>query len=181
MIAPDSLAQILPYVRESLRGRGNFNYVAFVSGLWQVLERVGVPGVKATAGINYSGIRYDYNLAPFELRSVTTEAFYYLFHNGFTMPDPPDSLPGFPSPGQYRLTPRGLAWVASVGALPEDRDGYMKVPRTLVPKPDNVIDQYIHEGLNVTSPRCMLFMVNVPNLVENQERIGVPDLARHLA
>ena len=149
MIAPDySLAQILPYVRESLRGRGNFNYVAFVSGLWQVLERVGVPGVKATAGINYSGIPYDYTLAPFELRSVTTEAFYYLFHNGFTVPNPPDSLPGSPSDGQYRLTLRGLAWAASTEALPEDRDGYMKVLRTLVPKPDNVIDQYIREGLS---------------------------------
>jgi hypothetical protein len=144
-----SLSTILPFVRQSLRGRGNFSYDHFVWGLWTELERAGTPGVVRTPPErNFSGQVYDYEHAPYELRRVTTEAFYYLFHSGFTMPEPPGNLPGHPSEFTYHLTPRGLAWAASLEPLPEDVEGYMAVLRRLVPSLDSVIDQYVREGLS---------------------------------
>jgi hypothetical protein len=144
-----SLSWILPFVRQSLRERGSFSYDGFVWGLWHELERVGVAGVsKIPYERNYSNQPYDYAQAPHELRSVTTEAFYYLFHNGFTMPETPQSLPGHPSEVTYHLTPRGLTWAAGDEPLPEDVDGYMKVLHKLVPNLDSVIEQYILEGLS---------------------------------
>jgi hypothetical protein len=136
-------------VRQSLRGRGNFSYDGFVWGLWGELEKAGVPGVnRIPYERNYLNQPYDYAQTPHELRSVATEAFYYLFHRGFTIPEPPQSLPGYPSQATYHLTPRGIAWAASVEPLPEDVDGYMKVLHNLLPNLDSVIEQYISEGLS---------------------------------
>ncbi len=144
-----SLSWVLPFVRQSLRGRGNFPYDNFVWGLWAQFEKAGVPGiVRVPPERNFSGQLYDYAQAPHELRRVTTEAFYYLFHQGFTMPEPPGNLPGHPSQVTYHLTPSGLAWAADVEPLPEDADGYMGVLRRLVPSLDPVIEQYIREGLS---------------------------------
>lgn len=144
-----SLSWILPFVRQSLVGRGNFSYDNFLYGLWAVLEQAGVPGVvRIPPERDYSHQVFEYSQAPYGLRSVTTEAFYYLFHNGFTMPEPPQNLPGHPSQGIYHLTPRGLAWAASAEPLPEDVDGYMNLVSKLVPNLDAVIDQYVREGLS---------------------------------
>jgi hypothetical protein len=144
-----SLSWILPFVRQSLRGRGNFSYDNFVWGLWPELEKAGVPGVVRTPPDRMYLLQpYDYSQAPHELRRVTTEAFYYLFHNGLTMPEPPQNLPGHPSQATYHLTPRGLGWAAGVEPLPEDVDGYMKVLRELVSNLDSVIEQYVREGLS---------------------------------
>src|ERR1700745_1731855 len=116
-----SLSWILPFVRQSLRGRGNFSYDDFVWGLWPELEKAGVSGIyRIPPERNYSSLPFDYAKAPYQLRSVTTEAFYYLFHNGFTIPEPPENLPGSPSPIWYYLTPRGLAWAAGIEPLPEE-------------------------------------------------------------
>lgn len=123
-----SLAWILPFVRESLRGRGNFSYDNFVWGLWPVLERSGVSGiVKTPPERMFSNQPYVYEQAPYEVKRATTEAFYHLFHNGFIIPQPPQTLPGSPSEVTYHLTPRGLEWAASIAPLPEDVDGYMSL------------------------------------------------------
>jgi len=146
---PYTLSWILPFVRQSLRGRGNFSYDNFVWGLWPELEKARVPGVSRTPPErDYSNQPYDYSNAPYELRSITTEAFYYLFHNGFTIPEPPPNIPGNPSQARYYLTTRGLAWAASTEPLPEDVDGYMRVLLNLVPTLDPIIKQYIREGLS---------------------------------
>ena len=144
-----TLARVLPFVRLSLNGRGSFSYEAFVWGLWSELEKIGASGVsRIPYERNYSNQLYDYAHAPDELRSVTTEAFYYLFHNGFTIPEPPPTLPGQPSHVTYHLTVRGLAWARGTEPLPEDVDGYMKALRKIVPALDSVIEQYIVEGLS---------------------------------
>lgn len=144
-----SLAWILPFVRESLRGRGNFSYDNFVWGLWPVLERSGVSGiVKTPPERMFSNQPYVYEQAPYEVKRATTEAFYHLFHNGFIIPQPPQTLPGSPSEVTYHLTPRGLEWAASIAPLPEDVDGYMSLLGRLVPNLDSVIEQYIREGLS---------------------------------
>jgi hypothetical protein len=149
-MTPDySLSWILPFVRQSLQGRGNFSYDNFIWGLWPELEKAGVPGiVKTPPERMYSNQPYDYSQAPHQLRFVTAEAFYYLLHNGFIIPEPPQSLPGSLNQGRYVLTARGLEWAASVEPLPEDASGYMKVLRSLVPNLDAVIEQYVVEGLS---------------------------------
>src|SRR5712664_704742 len=48
-MTPDySLSWILPFVRQSLQGCGDFSYDNFIWGLWPELEKAGVPGVVKT-------------------------------------------------------------------------------------------------------------------------------------
>ena len=106
-----------------------------------------MPGIaKKNPLQGYTGYSYNFNEGNPRLREVATEAFYYLFHSGFIAPQ----LSNFPSLAhisRYYITPRGLSWVNSVEPLPEDVDGYMRVLRGLVPNLNNVIDQYVREGL----------------------------------
>jgi hypothetical protein len=147
MTADFSLASILPFARASLKGRSNFSFENFIEGLWVELEKVGMPGIKRKNPLQgYGGSAYDLNAADGQLRQTATEAFYYLLHNGFIAPD----LTNFPSHAhinQFFLTPRGKAWSESLEPLPEDADGYMKVLLGLIPNLNDVIDQYIREGL----------------------------------
>jgi hypothetical protein len=144
-----TLSWILPFVRESLRGRGNFHFDGFINGLWAALENAAVPGIaKIPPHIGYSGMAYDVQQAPHQLRFVAAESFYYLIHNGFLIPGPPTNNPGFPDRGTFHLTPRGVVWAASAEPLPENFDGYMKLLRGLVPTLDSVTEQYVSEGLS---------------------------------
>jgi hypothetical protein len=147
MTSEISLSSILPFVRTSLKGRGNFTFENFVEGLWGELEKVGTPGIVRTGPLQgYTGSVYNFNSADVRLRQAAVEAFYYLFHSGFVAPD----LSNFPSHApinRYFLTVRGQSWVASLEPLPEDVAGYMKVLWTLVPKLNDVIEQYVREGL----------------------------------
>jgi hypothetical protein len=147
---PDySLGWILPFVRESLRGRSEFSFDNYIDVLWQVLEKTDVPGIEKTSPLRgYTGTSYDFVQAPHQLRVVATEAFYYLIHNGFAVPGAPTNTPGFPSQGRYFMTSRGQSWVSSAEPMPEDFNGYMKLLRQLVPGLDPVIEQYISEGLS---------------------------------
>jgi hypothetical protein len=144
-----SLGWILPFVRESLKGRGNFSYGEFLWGLWPRLERVGVPGIVRTPPERmYSNEPYDYKAAPYLLRTVAVEAFYYLLHNGFTIPEPPEGTPLNLNQSRFMLTRRGVDWAAGVDPLPEDVDRYMSSLRSLVPELDPIIEQYIGEALS---------------------------------
>ncbi len=149
MTAPDySLSWILPFVRESLRSRGEFNFDNFVDELWPILARAGVTGIERhppTRG--YTGTTYDFSQAPYQLRVLATEAFYWLIYNGFVIPGAPTNTQGFPQQGRFYLTVRGTAWASGTEPLPEDFDGYMKLLRKLVPNLDSVIEQYVSEGL----------------------------------
>lgn len=146
MTADICLGSILPFVRSSLKGRGDFSFEAFVEGLWGELEKAGVPGiVKKNQLQGYNGLSYNFD-SNGRLCKVATEAFYYLFHGGFIAPQ----LSNFPSHAhisRYVLTSKGLSWAQGVEPLPEDASGYMQLLRRLVPNLDTVIDQYVREGL----------------------------------
>lgn len=127
------LSWILPYVRESLRGRGNFNFDGFADGVFAVLERVGVG-----KGIDKRPLTHDIRLA-------VTEAFYYLEQNRFILRPPPTNAAAFVSVAQCQITKRGQEWANGVEPLPEDYNGYMK---QFDARTDAVVRQYISEALN---------------------------------
>ena len=69
------LSWILPYVRESLRGRGNLSFDNYMEGLWEVLHRVGISGVeKRAAHQGYAGTSFNFDAAPQDLKLVAIEA-----------------------------------------------------------------------------------------------------------
>ena len=72
------LPWILPYVRESLRGRSNFNFDEFIDGVWTLLERAGAgKGIeKPSIYQGHTGRKYNYESAPPDIRNSATEAFY---------------------------------------------------------------------------------------------------------
>jgi hypothetical protein len=144
-----SLSGIFPFVRESLRGKGNFSYDNFVTSLLMELEKVQAPGVvRVPPEQSYKLQMYDFSQAPYDLKFSTAEAFFYLLHNGLIIPEPPQDLPSnLHQQVRYMLTPRGLEWAAGKEPLPEDVAGYMKLLHELVPNLDAVIQQYILESL----------------------------------
>lgn len=144
-----TLSWILPFVRESLRSRGNFGFDGYVDGLWSVLEKVGVPKIEKRSTLaGYTGTNFDFSQAPYDLRVVATEAFYYLIRTGLVMPGAPTNRPGFPTQGTFYITARGLSWAVGDEPVPEESVEYLKLLRRLVPTLDSVIEQYISEGLS---------------------------------
>jgi hypothetical protein len=142
-----SLSWILPYVRRALNGAANLNFNQYLGNLWSQLEKdqiadaqrhnihTGQPGT-----INWDG-------APSGLRNAATEAFFYLFRNGFISPQPPSGYPNHPGFDRYDMTLRGLEWAKGNEPLPEDIAGYMKFLHDQIPNLDAVIEQYITDGL----------------------------------
>jgi hypothetical protein len=140
------LSWILPYVRESLRGRGNFNFDDYMNGLWAVLERANVKSIeKLPIHQTHSGRQYNFDNAHPDLQMAATEAFYYLEQNRFTLRPAPNSNMAFMSHGRYVITARGQEWANGVDPLPEDYNGYMKQFDATV---DPVVRQYVSEALN---------------------------------
>jgi hypothetical protein len=78
---------------------------------------------------------------------VATEAFFYLFHNGYTTPGPSDNFLNHPNFSRYYVTKRGWEWFNGAEPFPEEADGYMKFLRKRVPSLDSVIEQYVTEAL----------------------------------
>ncbi len=143
-----TLSWILPFVRQSLRTTSNFEYRNFVQQLWTELEKAQVPGIVRTPLLQMqSGQVFQYEQTPHELRVLTTEAFFYLFHNGFITPVPPDRYLNHPNFHTYYVTQRGVEWFKGGDPLPEDVVGYMKFLRERVSSMDAVIEQYVIEAL----------------------------------
>ncbi|MFZ0705346.1 MAG: hypothetical protein WAM71_07065 [Candidatus Korobacteraceae bacterium] len=143
-----TLSWILPFVRQSLKATTNFEYRSFVQQLWTELEKAQVPGIGRTPLLQMqSGQVFQYDQAPHELRVLTTEAFFYLFHNGFITPAPPDRYLNHPNFHTYCVTQRGMEWFKGGEPLPEDVAGYMKFLRERVSNMDAVIEQYVIEAL----------------------------------
>jgi hypothetical protein len=150
-----TLSWILPFVRQSLKATSNFEYRLFVQQLWSELERAKVPGITRTALLQmHSGQVFQYDQAPQELRSLTAEAFFYLFHNGFICPVPPDDILNHPAFHRYYVTQRGMEWFKGGDPLPEDVTGYMKFLRELVSTLDTVVEQYVIEALTTFERRA---------------------------
>ena len=141
-----NLSWILPYVRESLRNRGNFTFDGFVDGVFAVLERLGVESIeKRSQGAGYTGYTYNFDVANPDIRFAVTEAFYYLEQNRFILRPPPTTPSAFQSSGQIQITERGREWAKSVEPLPEDYNAYMK---QFDASTDAVVRQYISEAVN---------------------------------
>lgn len=142
-----SLPSILPFVRQALRGRGNFAYKDFVTALFTQLETINLPGVERTPQHKMHTLQmFDYQAAPYELKSVTMEAFQYLLRNGYLIPVPPEDTTNLRNVN-FVVTERGISWAENIEPIPEDVEGYMKLLQKLVPNLDAVIEQYIIEGL----------------------------------
>jgi hypothetical protein len=140
------LSWILPYVRESLRGRGNLSFDSYMEGLWDVLHRAGIKGVeKRGAHQGYAGTSFNFDAAPRDLKLAAFEAFAYLEHNRFVLRPPPTDVASLLSHSQITITQRGQDWANTVEPLPEDYNGYMKQFGATT---DAVVRQYISEALN---------------------------------
>lgn len=141
------LSWILPYVRESLRDRGNFTFEGFADGVFAVLDRVGGgKGIeKRSPHQGYTGYNYDFDKAHPDIRDAVTEAFYYLEQNRFILRPPPTNATAFLAHGRFQITKRGQEWAKSVEPLPEDYNGYMN---QFAASTDAVVRQYVSEALN---------------------------------
>ena len=140
------LAWILPHVRESMRGRGNFTFDGFADGVFAILEKAGVAGIeKRNPNMGYTGYAYNFDAAHPDIRLAVTEAFYYLEQNRFTLRPPPTNVTAFQPHGQFMITARGQEWANGVEPLPEDYDGYMN---QFSASADPVVRQYVSEALN---------------------------------
>jgi hypothetical protein len=140
----------MPFVRDALRVTNNFSYENFVAAVWTELEKVRAVGVvKTPPDRAYLLQKYDYSQASQQLKAATCEVFYYLLYNGFTTQEPPRDLPANPNHAvRYMLTQRGVAWTQGTAPLPEDMEGYMRFVLSALPNLDDVIAQYIREGLS---------------------------------
>jgi hypothetical protein len=76
----------------------------------------------------------------------TTRLLFYLFHDGYITPSPPDQYLS-PTFHQYNVTARGRVWFNGAEPYPEEADSYMKFMHQLVPNLDPVIEQHIVEAL----------------------------------
>src|ERR1700722_993068 len=140
------LSWILPYVRQSLRGRGNFSSDGFLDGLWAVLERANVKSIeKYSLHQSHVGRQYNFDSAHHEIKMAAVEAFYYLEQNRFILRPLPGSSMNFTANNNYTITARGHEFAKGIDPLPEDYDGYMKQFDANV---DPVVRQYVSESLN---------------------------------
>lgn len=143
-----TLAWILPYVREALKRTSNFEFRTYANALFRKMEDAQVKGVVSfPPGQNIGGQLFQYDGIPFEIRSLVSEAFFYLFRKGYIAPDAPDARLNPPPLHMFNVTQRGRAWLQGEEPPPEDAERYMKFLRGLVPTLDPVIDQYVVEAL----------------------------------
>ncbi len=146
---------ILPFVRQALRGTGDLEYKNYLYALWAVLEKAQVPGIVRTPPEQmYSGQAFRFDQAPHDLQLLATEAFFYLFHNGYITPGPPDAYLNHPVLHRYYVTESGRAWFNGAEPFPEEAAGYMDFLRQLVPTMDSVIEQYVVEALTAFERRA---------------------------
>jgi hypothetical protein len=139
------LSWILPYVRESMRGVGNFNFDGYADAVLRALERVGTPSIQRFQPVSYTGQAYNFDAAHHDIKIALTEAFYYLEQNRFILRPAPTQFGAFVPHGQFLITKRGVEWAKGGEPLPEDYNGYMKQFALGV---DEVVRQYVSEALN---------------------------------
>ena len=142
-----SLSWILPYVRRALNGVGNLNFNQYLGNLWLQLEKDQIADAQRHTIHTGTPGQIIWDGAPWGLRNAATEAFFYLFRNGFISPQPPSGYPNHPGFDRYDVTLRGLEWAKGNEPLPEDIAGYMKFLHDRIPNFDAVIEQYITDGL----------------------------------
>ena len=145
---PFTLAWILPFVRQALKGSSNFEYRIYANALLRQLEDAQVEGVvRFPQGAYSAGKIYQYEQVPQQLRDLMSEAFFHLFHKGYIAPDAPDSTLNPPRLHIFKVTERGRTWFQGEDPLPEDVSRYMWFLHERVPGIDTVIEQYVKEAL----------------------------------
>lgn len=143
-----TLDWILPFVRQALKGTGNLEYSNFVNNVWLQLEKAQTAGVERHDFHSGQPGTFNWASAPWELKNATNEAFFFLFRNGYIIPQPPSGVNlNHPTFIRYDVTPRGHEWAEGNEPLPEDIAGYMKLLHQRVPNIDSVIDQYVAEAV----------------------------------
>lgn len=142
-----SLSWILPYVRRALNGVGNLNFNQYLGNLWLQLEKDQIADAQRHTIHTGTPGQIIWDGAPWGLRNAATEAFFYLFRNGFISPQPPSGYPNHPNFDRYDVTLRGIEWAKGNEPLPEEIAGYMKFLHDRIPNLDAVIAQYITDGL----------------------------------
>jgi hypothetical protein len=139
------LSWILPYVRDSMKDRGNLNFESFVDGLLAALARANVPTIQKSAPPQSTRRPYNLNAIHQDIQIAITESFYYVEQNRFILQQPHDNSLSITQGGQWLITKRGVEWANGVDPLPEDYNGYMK---QLGPTTDAIVRQYVSEALN---------------------------------
>jgi hypothetical protein len=142
-----SLQWILPYVRLALNGVGNVNFSNYIGNLWNHLDAAQIADASRLDIHSGRVGQVNWDGAPAELRNAATDAFFYLFRNGFITPHPPSSNLNHPGWESYNVTECGMEWAKGNEPLPEDIAGYMKFLRDRVTNLDTVIEQYVTDGL----------------------------------
>jgi hypothetical protein len=110
-----SLLWILPYVRRALNGVGNLNFNQYLGNLWSQLEKDQIADAQRHTIHTGQAGQINWEGAPSGLRNAATEAFFYLFRNGFISPQPPSGYPNHPGFDRYDMTLRGLEWAKGRG------------------------------------------------------------------
>jgi hypothetical protein len=148
MTQPDySLTWILPIVRKSLKGTGNLQYSTFIQNLWMRLEELQIVQRLDLQQQQMQHRTFDFDNAPRGLMAAANEAFFYLFRNGYMVPEHNGGVLNHPNFNRYNVTKRGQDWAEGSDPVPEDAAGYMKLLKALVPNMDAVIEQYVVEAL----------------------------------
>jgi hypothetical protein len=145
-----NLGWMLQQIRNGLISSGPFEYRLFIEHLWVAMSKSGVQGIQEWPNdARIGGHRFDYGHSDEVLRNLTTEAFLYLFHNGYvaTAAERGPEFTLSPFRGQFIVTERGRAWFSGKSPLPECREGYMTFLRGQIKTLDPVIEQYVNEGL----------------------------------
>jgi hypothetical protein len=141
-----SLVAMVPFARAAIRNTSNFSPEQFAILLFGELEKVSAPGVSRNAPTGVGKYNFSDLQVPHDLKYAVVEAFWYLEHRGFILPEP-QSFPQSFNHGRYWRTARGAEWANGAAPPPEDVAGYMRHLSSLVPSLDPVIRQYIEEGL----------------------------------
>ena len=118
-----TLAWILPYVRQALKGTSNFEYRNYADALCFQLEKAGVKGIVRCQQPQVYARQFEYDQMPHDLRALVSEAFFHFFHKGYITPETPD---GRNPLHRFMVTQRGWAWFQGEEPLPEDASRYME-------------------------------------------------------
>jgi hypothetical protein len=151
-----TLPETIPYLRLALRTLGTqFTFPQFVDALWAELIKIPLVEIVKPKFPQPTQSQFIYNVQT-SLPRITTEAFSFSIRCGFVMP----FTLNFPE-GEYFglhwiLTPAGINWAAGDSAPPEDEAGYLAHIRTLVPKPNTVVIEYVGEALRTFNRQAYL-------------------------
>lgn len=142
-----TLSWIMPFARQSLKGKGNFGFKHFANDLFEIMLQANVSGIERSQLGASLGERFQYDEIPLIIRQLVTEVFFHILHKGYAVPDPPDRHLNSPQMVRFNMTERGLIWANGEEPLPEDASRYMKFLRERVVNLDPIIEQYVIEAL----------------------------------